>query len=122
MANLFNMLALALTALVAWLYALGIEHSFFWIYPWYDSLLHFLGGTVMGLWACAVSVRLNLSLKKTLFFVFVVVILGSSAWEIFEYLLELSGGAYDTLFDSLSNTGGALIIFVLYAVFSRFRV
>ena len=118
----FNILALGMTALLGWLYLYGIEHDLFWIYPWFDVLLHSIGGFVMGSWACAVSSRLSLPLRPALFLVGATALMGGVAWEGFEYLFALQGGLLDTVSDLVLGVAGALGALVLYALISRLRV
>jgi glucose dehydrogenase len=115
----FHILALGLTAAIGWLYVYGTEHSFFWIYPWFDSLLHVLGGLVMGLWACAVALRLGSSSRGALLWVFVVALIGGGVWELFEYLFDIQGDPLDTTSDLALGLGGALAVWLLYPVFRR---
>lgn len=120
MAFSFHLLALGLTAAMGWLYIYGTEHSFFWIYPWFDSVLHALGGLVMGLWACAVALRLMSSSRGALLWVFVVALIGSGVWELFEYLLDIQGDPLDTASDMALGLGGALLVWVFYPLY-RFK-
>lgn len=122
MALLFNTFALALTAALSWFYLFGTEHSFFWIYPWFDMLLHFCGGLVMGLWACAVATRLSLRLAPAFWLISIIALLGGIGWEVFEYLFELQGGLLDTLSDLSIGMMGAYSALVLYALLHRFRI
>ena len=122
MALLFNTLSLALAAALGWLYLYGVEHSFLWIYPWFDTLLHFLGGLVMGLWACAVGVRFSLALRPAFFWISAAAFVGGIAWEVFEYVLQIQGGAIDTLSDISFGIAGAYAAFLLYAPLARHRV
>ena len=121
MALSLHAFALGLAATMGWLYLYGTEYSFFWIYPWYDSALHALGGLVMGLWACAVALRLGVSARGALVWVVVVALTGSGAWEIFEYGLDIQGDTVDTISDIVLGLGGALSIWALYPLYRRMQ-
>lgn len=121
MAPAFQAFALGLTAAIGWLYLYGAEYALFWTYPWYDSMLHVLGGLVMGLWACGVALRLDSSARGALLWVMVVALLGSSAWELFEYALDIQGNTTDTISDLILGVGGALAVWVPYPLYRRFQ-
>jgi hypothetical protein len=114
MALLFNIFSLSLAALLAYLYLYGVEHSFLWIYPQFDTYLHLLGGTVMGFWACAVAVRLHRSMRGAFVLVGMVALVGGLAWEAFEATLGLQGGVADSLSDVFFGVIGAYAAYLVY--------
>lgn len=115
----FHTSALALTLALGWLYLVGQQNYFFWIYPWFDVVLHLVGGMIMGLWACGVSAGHALSLRSSFIFLSIIVLAGSIAWEIFEQVLNLAGNSLDTLSDLLFGIAGALVVFLCYSFFRR---
>jgi hypothetical protein len=123
---LFNILAILSALLTAGAYWYGVQGSFFWIYPWYDIMLHLMGGVVMGLWASAVSARLHLSPLHSLIFSMGIVIGGACVWEIFEFLVgferDIGGYIRDTSADVLNGVIGGGAVATLYSIFNRRKV
>ncbi|MBC7836881.1 hypothetical protein H7X87_03855 [Acetobacteraceae bacterium] len=114
MALIFNALALFFAVLTAGIYWYGVEQSFFWIYDWYDSMLHVLGGITIGFWASAVALRLQLPVRRAFFTVLGLTLLGAVAWEIFEYAFHFvrqEDYILDTLTDIMNGLAGCVLAF-----------
>jgi hypothetical protein len=106
---------LALSILVYVLHVSAMELSFYWIYWWFDILLHTLTGFVVGLLAVFLAYRTKLSLSRRQAFLvsFLAVFFIAIAWEFFEYINGLAGtpGSYmlDTFMDIVVGIIGGLM-------------
>lgn len=89
-------------------------HFLYWRLWWYDIMMHFLGGVVVGGLAAALLVRLmpSLSWRAMLGGVVVSILAVGIGWEIFEYAAGMFAGVDnivgDTLLDLVMDTLGAL--------------
>ncbi len=120
----FDGLALAVTALIGWLYLYGTDNFLFWRYPWYDAPLHILGGIVIGLWGSAVASRMRLRPLYTTLLVAVLALLVGIGWEVLEQVAgfrEVTDVGYwvDTAQDLVCGTAGALAVIGLYWAFYK---
>jgi len=98
-------LALVVSALVLVLHLLGLEHALYFYYPWYDILLHFLGGAALAL----LILIFTKSWKKTIIGMLIL----AAGWEVFEYFLHIAVQAkenyiLDTFIDFIMDTLGAV--------------
>ena len=100
----------ALTILLAGLNFLGQFLYLYWIYWWFDVLMHLLAGLAGGATAYGVLSRLGRVSVGRVVWCFVTVAI---AWEIFEYVYDIAvtQGSYtlDTISDILLGILGALI-------------
>jgi hypothetical protein len=112
--------------LVAVLHALAMQASLYWVYPWFDIPMHFLGGAVAAFgflsWIGERFVPLQrATLVRTVSFVLVVGI----AWEIFELSFGLTDAiAYtvDTAMDLVFDVAGGMVAFVLSRSFRHIGI
>jgi len=122
MALFFNIAALLFAVLTGAAYWWGVEESLLWLYPWYDTLLHVLGGGTFGLWAAAVAARLRLR-PNFAFVLMLGVVLGVGVlWEAVEYAAGLTTTVEywpDTLSDVANDCVGMLVAWVLYRLIYR---
>jgi hypothetical protein len=90
---------------------------FYWIYPWFDNMMHFLGGLLVGLtglWLVFQSGYLPsgwMRYSPTLIVGVGIVIVGVG-WEVFEYLTGISlqqSFVADTISDLLMDGLGAIV-------------
>jgi len=118
MPTLLHILAIVCAIATAGTYWWGIEQSFFWIYPWYDVLLHIMGGMVIGFWACAVALRQKCSKGDMLILVLLVLSIGVTTWEIFEYVAGFSNSDYvlDTAGDVVNGFIGGLLVWSIISI------
>jgi hypothetical protein len=102
------------------LHQIGSALYLYWDIPWFDMLMHFLGGFSIGMlfvWAWYGSDMLGRrsmparasTVLATIAFVFAV----GAAWEVFEYVFDIAnptGGNYslDTFNDFIADLLGAL--------------
>ena len=106
-------LQLAVLSLICFLYVyLGMGYDYFVSLPWWDVLLHVLGGIWLGFfyyWVNALF-KIRSSLVYCIFFVFAVGI----GWEVFERALHIGGSVFmsyrvDTIKDLLDDCMGGLL-------------
>lgn len=116
------------TTLVAVLHSLALTFFFYWQLWWFDILMHFLGGMVVGLLSIAVCVvvqgdREPVFTRKTLLgAVFLGVVVVGIGWELFELrfgIYEATNYRADTSLDLVMDVIGA---FVVYAYIVRSRM
>lgn len=106
---LFSILALALVIFL--LQHIALAEFLYWKWWWFDNLMHFLGGILIGGIAFVASDVLKTPRALT----FIVALLGIGiGWEIFELGFGLYDGAWDvvdTSTDLLMDTLGALMVY-----------
>lgn len=102
---------------------LGVVHTaatvffWYWIFPWLDIAVHFLGGMIVAFYSLWFLLRLLGSFSpswriRTYGLVFAVVIVVGTIWELFELYVGIPRGAnfaFDTTLDMLMNVSGALV-------------
>jgi glycopeptide antibiotics resistance protein len=117
----------ALVAVLGVLQQLAFAYYLYWRFSWYDILMHFLGGVVVGavyLWVVRYELPAFFKKYETFFYVFAFSLLVGILWEIFEYYVgidrEFSYAVrrIDTVVDLIMDVSGATLS---YMVFSRFK-
>ena len=83
----------------------ALEYYLYWVYWWFDIVMHAIGGLVIGLLVYAAGYRTLLKLVMT-------VILIGLVWEVFEYAIGVmtyeDDVLFDTILDLIMDTIGAL--------------
>ncbi len=100
---------------------LGLFYNWYNLYPFFDFIVHFIGGTWVALAAFTfVSSLGSLGFKKLILSLILIVFAVGVAWEIFEfavehyYLINFQGPPLDTLLDLIADMlGGSAIAFYL---------
>ena len=115
----------ALIILIGVLNIWALNNFWYWVYWWFDILMHFLGGLwvgVMAIWVYYLSGLLGKPLitkKNVLILSFVSVLVVGIGWEVFEIFIKETinepGFIIDTLGDLLFDLLGA---FVAYRYFT----
>lgn len=95
-------------AVVALLHIVGTWLSLYWVFWWYDILVHFLAS----IWVAFATtwIAQHLELKHTMLWVFCAVFLVSVGWEFFEYIIgatDRNTMYLDTAVDISMNMLGA---------------
>lgn len=117
----------ALVALLGVLQQLAFAYFLYWRFPWYDILMHFLGGVVVGavyLWVVRYELPAFFKKYETFLYVFAFSLLVGVVWEVFEYLVGIdreftySVRQVDTVIDLIMDVSGGTLS---YIVFSRFK-
>ncbi len=110
-------LFLILSSLFAFVHYLAITASLYWYYWWFDSVMHFWGGILIGLGVHAVCTFSRLKIKPTVGMVLIVLVLITGTWEVFERAVGLFDPTtyfFDTAKDiTLGFIGGLLAHIVL---------
>jgi hypothetical protein len=110
---------------------LGEQGNFYERFPWWDTLLHFTSGVILGILGFAfvyfINKERNISLKLNPFFIcaftFTFVVTMGVFWEIFEFSVDqflgfnmqkwqggIRAGLIDTMEDLIVDTIGAFIV------------
>lgn len=105
---------LGLVSVLALLQLIALEEFLYWQFWWFDLVMHFIGGLIIGGIALFITSYILSDPKYTFpFFLFVLVVVGVG-WE----LLELSTGMFrednytlDTSIDLLMDTLGAVVVY-----------
>ena len=118
-------LDIALSVLVFLSLYLGSLRGYYDRFPWYDLMLHFFSGILLGLIGFVLLYLLNQNSPENVnlspgfisFFAFSFSMTMSAIWEIFEFATDLffglnmqKSGLLDTMSDLIVNTAGALIV------------
>ena len=80
-------ISLCLVVLLWGLNAVASAFYLYWTVWWYDVMMHFLGGVTLGCFALYFMPKIS---KKTLIAAFSIVMIVSGAWEVFEYVTDIS--------------------------------
>ncbi len=106
-------LQLFLIAIVAVLHLVGTALSLYWVFWWYDMVVHFLASIWVAL--AALSIASHLGFQRVGLWVFACVIAVSIGWEFFEYGIGATDAAerrvfvIDTALDFVVNMIGGLL-------------
>ena len=100
--------ALVLAALLAFLQHYALANLLYWHYPWFDTLMHFLGGLTVASFGIAL-------LERHRAFVFLVgMFMIAAGWELFELMINAEREAnflFDTSLDLLMDAIGMSIAY-----------
>lgn len=100
---------------IATLHILALEFSLYWLYPWFDIMVHFLGGlftALFALWLFFESgyVRINNNVQNALLVAGVSILVIGIGWEIFELVAGVpieDNFVLDTTIDLIMDVLGA---------------
>lgn len=117
-------LAAASALLTLGLHLLADQFYLYWVFPWFDILMHFLGGLFLGFFTYGwfggrFSWFRNLSPAAIFVFVAVFVLILGAVWEGFEFYMDLKLGTSlqpsfrDTMADFCFDAAGALVAAVI---------
>lgn len=106
----------SLLVLLALAHVYAITHYWYWLYPWSDIGVHFLGGLVVGFLTLWIMLRVlgaqhSFLRYASVYSVMVTVLAIGTIWEVFEYHVGIPRGpnfTFDTALDMLTNVLGAL--------------
>ena len=92
---------------------LAVYFYLYWIYPWIDIPVHFLGGMVAAFGFLWIVRCLGLSQYVHIWHAFLFVIIVATAWELYEYLFSISLPSdpdfiRDTVIDYIAGVSGGL--------------
>jgi VanZ family protein len=104
-----------ITGLVIVLYIAAVHIGLFWIFDWYDSVMHIIGGMAIGY----LSLWMN-SKRSALWHAVILATSIGIVWEIFERIgnhfvpkLLAYGGMGDTILDVVCAIIGAVVIIAI---------
>lgn len=116
----------ALAAVVFILHSIGTTNYLYWVYWWYDIMMHSLTGFVVGGLVGWVIFRQfeMISFSRALAWTFGVTLVIGIGWEFFEYFIdpmyaEQPGIVFDTALDLVLDTLGALIAVLIVTHIGR---
>lgn len=107
--------AFVLASILAVLQHVAVDNYLFWIYPWFDVPMHYIGGVAIAAFLVALSPKFRPRAFIVLFTLLMI------AWELFEYMFGIPREAnyvFDTLLDFLMDALGAVTVYVI----ARFTV
>lgn len=106
-------------------YIAGVFYLY-WTLWWFDNIVHFLGGVSLGFFSLYLSsfvfFKDRVSFTRAAIISFVVAMIASGAWELFEYIYDpsLFSEKYDTLHDLIADAIGAILAFLLARRFLKY--
>ncbi|MAF59357.1 hypothetical protein CL631_00745 [bacterium] len=111
-----------LIAFIGVLHITALELYWYWVFPWFDILVHFLGGlwaTLISLWFFFESgyVKVKRRVRNISLVAFFTIFFVAIGWEVFEFLagVPIVGDfAVDTTIDLIIGTLGALMAWIYY--------
>ena len=116
---LILLIALILSGVIAYLNSIALAHNYYWVYWWYDVVMHFLTGFTLGLFiywgffASGVFGKKTRSTKQIFWAVFIAILAIGVAWEVMEYMngitQAIEGYARDTANDLIFDCTGAML-------------
>lgn len=119
MPNRLVIIFLVLSIIFALVHIFAMKLSLYWFHWWFDILMHFWGGTLIGLGVHALATLPKISHFPTTKLVLIVLFVATVSWEIFERAAGLYDPAtyvIDTSQDIiLGFSGGLLAHFLLRA-------
>ena len=112
--------ALVLAIAVYILHTAAIAHHFYFMYWWYDVMMHFLAGIALGfsaywgLFRSGIIFKTEKSAKFIILSVLLPVMVVGVGWEIFEYVNDIAGPTFegyalDTTNDLLLDACGSVL-------------
>ena len=100
---------LVLASLLAFLQYEALGNLWYWYYPWFDTLMHFLGGLTVASFAVALLAK-----RRALLFLAGMLTI-AVGWELFELAINAQrerNFAFDTSLDLLMDAVGMSIAYV----------
>jgi uncharacterized membrane protein YjdF len=102
-----------------------MDHFFYWRFWWYDIMMHFTGGILIGgliLWGI-LRVRPNVSRGNLLLMLVIGTIIVGIGWEVMEYMGGITQGeagyVFDTVKDLIMDTLGGLVAWTVFTLATR---
>ena len=124
MKNKTSVLLFFLLILLWGLNSLAGVFDLYYVFNWYDVMMHTLGGVILGLMAIMLIRRFQtlsqFSILKKVIFIIMSGIIGGILWEVFEYFQDvylqtaMQVSLRDTMSDLVCDTIGAGIVAVVY--------
>jgi len=118
----FFLFCILLTSIIiAGLHFTALEFYLYWVFPWFDVLMHFLGGflvALIGIWSLLYVVRMRVwicfSHRNILYTAIGTALAIGIGWEVFEYINGLrikDNYVFDTVTDLIMDLFGAMLAY-----------
>ena len=109
------------------LHLVAMKFHLYWVFDWFDILMHGLGGIVVGFFMAAVLVKIKPFLKEHLSLLIFLILAGTVfiglLWESLEFVLDLymrttihQPSVSDTILDLIMDGVGSLVASVLTVI------
>ncbi|HEY4502454.1 MAG TPA: hypothetical protein VJH21_01330 [Candidatus Paceibacterota bacterium] len=106
----------------AGLHFLALQYALYWLLSWFDILMHFLGGflvgliTIFALWYTKNILHVDIIVtgRRTLILTLSITFTVGVAWELFEYIFNLRDAVHyviDTMIDLTMDLLGAIAVY-----------
>lgn len=109
-----------LALIIAILHIVALEMNLYWLFSWFDILMHFLGGAWVALflsWTIFFSSFIKVKVKNPFVIIVSATIVMGVLWEVFEVIIDPlffhDKYVFDTMIDLLMDTFGAICSCVL---------
>jgi len=120
--NIFKLLIfiLVISIAIASIHLMALEYYLYWVIPWLDILVHFMGGFLAGLIGAVTLFYIRMNGEKSVdgrHILFVVLFSALSigiGWEVFEYVagvIELVNYPIDTATDIIMDLLGGISVY-----------
>lgn len=103
---------LLLGSVFAFVHQVAVTASLYWYYWWFDIVMHFWGGILIGLGIHAICTFSFIHVRPILPLVLIVLAVFTGTWEVFEWsagLWNVDTYVFDTIKDLTMGFGGGLL-------------
>ena len=106
------------TILLWVMHTIGIAYSLYWVYWWFDTVMHILGGFSLGFLSLYIFYgfsifRDELSFSEIMMVSFIFAMMLGGIWEVFEYVNDLTQStekySLDVVHDLLADALGVIL-------------
>ncbi len=90
----------------------AMQVSLYWYYWWFDYVMHFWGGLLIGLGIYALSTLPHLKIRADLKTILITLTVATVSWELFEWYYDIHGASnyvFDTSKDIFLGFSGGLL-------------
>ena len=121
-------ISLVLVITLGALHFIALHFYFYWTTWWFDNLMHFLGGFSLGFFSLYIFYESGLfgdkiSFSKVVFMSFVFVMMVGGAYEVFEYVNNITQStekySLDIIHDLLSDALGVILALLIVKRFLK---
>jgi len=101
-----------LSGIFAMTHYVAVQASLYWYFWWFDSVMHFWGGCLIGLGIHALATFADFHIKPSYKFILTILLVVTVSWEIFEWYYGIAGTrnyAFDTTKDIFLGFSGGLL-------------
>ena len=101
-----------LSGIFAMTHYVAMQASLYWYFWWFDSMMHFWGGCLIGLGIHALATFADFRIKPNYKLVLTILFVATVSWEFFEYhynLYDTRNYIFDTAKDIVLGFSGGLL-------------